>query len=213
VSATPLTGNWVAAGSGRVNAAAALISGRALRTDSAKPATSFRFPVEQALVRGTVTVGARAADDTGVRTVQLLVGGRVVASDTTSPYAFRWPAAAYHGPVTLTLRAYDLAGHVTLARRTVLVDNTAPAVVVARAPATGTRGIRGTAYVTARATDANGVSRLELLVNGRLVQRFAGSLKQFAVPTARYGRVLRVQVRAYDRAGNARCTPARTWYR
>jgi thermitase len=111
------------------------------------------------------------------------------------------------------LRAYDLAGQVTLARRTVLVDNTPPAVVVAKAPATGTRGIRGTAYVTARATDANGVSRLELLVNGRLVQRFAGSLKQFPVPTARYGTVLRVQVRAYDRAGNARSTPARTWYR
>ena len=213
VSAAPLAGNWVAAGSGRVNAAAALTSASALRTDAAKPTTSFRFPVESALVRGTVTIGARAADDTGVRKVELLAGSRVVGTDTTSPYAFRWAAGAYHGPVTLTLRAFDGAGNVTLSRRTVRVDNTGPAVLIARAPANGTRGIRGTAYVTARASDPNGVSRMELLVNGRVTQRYAGSLREFTVPTAAFGPVIRVQVRGYDAAGNVRSTPVRTWYR
>jgi subtilisin family serine protease len=213
LSAAALPGDWVAAGSGRVDAAAALAAATALRTDSAAPSTSFRFPAASALVRGTVPIGARAGDDVGVGKVELLAGSRVVATDTTSPYAFRWTAGAYHGPVTLTLRAYDRAGNVTLARRTVLVDNTGPAVLIARAPATGTRDIRGTAYVTARASDPNGVQRLELLVNGRPVQRYAGTLKEFAVPTAQYGKVIRVQVRAYDRAGNVRSTPVRTWYR
>jgi subtilisin family serine protease len=213
VSATPLTGGWIAAGSGRVNAAAALASTTVLRTDAAKPTTSFRFPAESAPVRGTVTVGARAGDDTGVRSVQLLVGGRVVGTDTTSPYAFRWAAAAYHGPVTLTLRAYDRAGNVTLSRRTVRVDNAGPAVLIAKAPPTGTKRIRGTAYVTARASDPSGVSRMELLVNGRVTQRHAGTLREFPVPTGRFGKVLRVQVRAYDKLGNARSTPVRTWHR
>ena len=213
VSATPLAGGWVAAGSGRVNAAAALLATTALRTDAAKPTTSFRFPVESALVRGTVTIGARAADDTGVSRVDLLAGSRVVGSDTTSPYAFRWAATAYSGPVTLTLRAYDRAGNVTLARRVVRADNAGPTVVVAKAPANGTKRIRGTAYVTARAADPSGVNRMELLVNGRVVQRHAGTLREFAVSTAAFGPVLRVQVRAYDRAGNVRSTPLRTWYR
>ncbi len=210
VSAAPLAG-WVAAG--RVNAAAASAAAAALRTDAAKPTTSFRFPAESALVHGIVTIGGRAADDTGVRRVDLLVGDRVVGSDTTSPYAFRWASAGYHGPVTLTLRAYDRAGNVTPARRTVRVDGTGPAVMIQKAPATGTRGIRGTAYVTARASDPSGVHHLELLVNGRVTQRHTGYLREFAVPTAAYGATIRVQVRAYDRAGNSSFTPARTWYR
>jgi hypothetical protein len=98
-------------------------------------------------------------------------------------------------------------------RQTVRADNAGPAVVVAKAPANGTRRIRRTAYVTARATDPAGVSRLELLVNGRVAARYAGRLREFGVATWRYGKVIRVQVRAYDRLGNARLTPARTWYR
>jgi hypothetical protein len=93
------------------------------------------------------------------------------------------------------------------------VDNVAPAVVVARAPATGTRGIRRTAYLTARASDTYGISRMELLVNGKVVGRYAGVLRQFPVQTRLFGKAMHVQVRAYDRAGNVGYTPARTWYR
>jgi thermitase len=93
------------------------------------------------------------------------------------------------------------------------VDNVAPSVVVARAPVSGTRGIRKTAYVTARAADTYGISRMELLVNGKVAGRYTGALRQFPVQTWVFGASLRVQVRAYDRAGNVRYTPVRTWYR
>jgi hypothetical protein len=94
----------------------------------------------------------------------------------------------------------------------VRADNAGPAVTVA-APAGGTRRIRNTAHLTARATDPAGISRLELVVNGRTVARYAGAARRFPVPTWRYGKVIRIQVRAYDRLGNARRTPTRTWYR
>ena len=35
----------------------------------------------------------------------------------------------------------------------------------------------------------------------------------FAIATPRYGKTLKVQLRAYDRAGNSYTTPSRTWRR
>ena len=93
------------------------------------------------------------------------------------------------------------------------VDNVAPAVIVAKAPAGGARGIRKTAYVTARASDTYGISRMELLVNGKVIGRYAGVLRQFPVPTWQFGTAM--QCRSGRTTGPATCgyTPARTWYR
>jgi thermitase len=123
-SAVPLAGTWVAAG--RIDAAAALATLPAVAVDRAAPTTSFRFPAPSAVVRGTVAVGARAADDTGVRKVELMAGTRLVGTDTTSPYAFRWSPAGRTGPVHLTLRAYDRAGNLSTARLTVRAERPAP---------------------------------------------------------------------------------------
>jgi thermitase len=209
-SAVPLAGGWVAAG--RIDAPAALAALPAVTADRAAPTTSFRFPVTSAVVHGVVAVGARAADDTGIRKVELSAGTRLVGTDTTSPYAFRWSSAGRTGTVHLTLRAYDRAGNVATSRLTVRADNAGPAVTVTSAPASGARVAR-TAYLTAKATDPAGVGRLELVVNGRTIARYAGSAHRFTVPAATAGKIVRVQVRGYDRLGNARLTPVRTWRR
>jgi hypothetical protein len=185
--------------------------------DHAPPTTSFRLlpsaAVTAAPIRGVVTIGARAADDVGVLRVQLLAAGRVVAADTTSPYAFRWQSAPHTGRVTLTLRAYDRAGNAATAQTVVTADNTAPSVVVARAPADRTRHIRRTAYLSVSASDYYGTRMLELIVDGKVTQRYAGRRHRFSVQTWKHGAAMTVRVRAYDRAGNVRLTPARTWYR
>jgi hypothetical protein len=51
------------------------------------------------------------------------------------------------------------------------------------------------------------------VVNGRTIARYAGSAHRFTVPAATAGKIVRVQVRGYDRLGNARLTPVRTWRR
>jgi thermitase len=181
--------------------------------DQARPSVAFRTPAPAAPVRGYVTVAATAADDVAVGKVQLLAGSRVVGTDTTAPYAFRWQSYPHSGAVPLTLRAYDRAGNLTLAKRTVMTDNWAPSVAITRAPAGGARRVRRTQYVTAQAADAHGVARLELLVDGTVRQTYAGSRHVFSVQTWKHGPVMTVQVRAYDRAGNARLAPARKWYR
>ncbi|MEV7624390.1 S8 family serine peptidase [Actinoplanes sp. NPDC089786] len=92
------------------------------------------------------------------------------------------------------------------------IDVTGPAVTITRGAASGARVASTTPYGV-RATDPSGVTRLELYVNGKVYQRVAGAAYTFAVPAWKFGKVVRVQAKAYDRLGNARFTPTRTWYR
>ncbi len=211
-SADPIAGTWVPTSSGRVNAAAALAS-LPVTDDHVPPATAFLSPGGNALVRGTVTVAARATDDIGIAKVQLLAGGVVVGTDRVAPYSFSWRTGGRGGAVTLGLRAYDRGGNVTSATRRITVDNWGPSVRITSGPASGTRHVRKTEYVTATAADTHGISRLELLVDGKVMQRYAGSARTFAVRTWKHGAAMTVRVRAYDAAGNARSAPARKWYR
>jgi thermitase len=185
---------------GRVDAVAALTA-LPYAGDTTRP--SVLFGSASTLVRGRVTVPAAAADQHGVGRVQLYAGGRLVATDTTAPYVLSWQSAGVNAVVPLELRAYDRAGNVATARRYVRADNTPPVVTM-----TGT-----SRYVTARAADASGIARLDLVVDGRVAARYAGYLRQFRVPATARARSVTVQVRAYDRAGNVRSAPARTWRR
>ena len=205
-SADRLSGKWIAASSGRVNAAAALATLPAA-DDTVNPVTSFVTPGGSALVRGTVTVVARATDDVGIAKVQLLADGRIVGTDRVAPYRFGWRTSGRGASVLLGLRTYDRGGNVVTAARRVTVDNWGPSVHITAGPPAATRRL------TAVAADRNGVARLELLLNGKVTQRYAGSRHRFAVRTTKHGKAMTVQVRAYDRAGNARSAPARKWYR
>jgi thermitase len=211
-SADPIAGTWVPKSSGRVDAAAALAS-LPVADDHVPPATSFGSPGGNSLVRGTVTVTARATDDIGIAKVQLLADGVVVGTDRVAPYSISWKTSGRGEAVTLGLRTYDRGGNVTSATRQVTVDNWGPAVRFTSGPASGARHVRKTKYVSATATDTNGVNRLELLVDGKVTQRYAGSTHTFGVQTWKHGASMTVQVRAVDRAGNVRYAPARKWYR
>ncbi|WP_433374560.1 S8 family serine peptidase [Actinoplanes sp. CA-142083] len=161
--------------------------------DKTKPAVAFGATPARA--RGVVAVTAAASDQHGVQRVQLYAGGKLIGTDTSAPYAFRWNSAPTTGNVPLDLRAYDRAGNMTLVRRYVRTDNTLPALkIYPRA-----------ASVTARATDASGIARLELVVNGKVTSRYAGYLRWFGIPK----KAKTVVVRAYDKAGNVRAVTVR----
>lgn len=78
------------------------------------------FAAAPSVTRGQVTVSAAAADQHGIARVQLYAGGRLVATDTTAPYSVHWKATST-GVVRLELRAYDRAGNMAVARRSVTV--------------------------------------------------------------------------------------------
>ena len=56
-------------------------------------------------------------------------------------------------------------------------------------------------------------NRMELLVNGHVVARYAGGSHRFAIRTAGYGKTITARVRVYDRAGHVRLSPVRSWVR
>ena len=213
IDARPITGPTTITISAYAGSAEAGTATFPVVVDHAAPVVAFRSPPAVALVRGVVTVIANASDDRAVTRVELLGGTKVLATATAAPYVLRWQSAAVNRAVTLTVRAYDRAGNVTTSNRTFVVDNAGPALVMAGLTTAGTRHVRKTKYVSARASDPHGIARLVLVINGKVSQSYAGARHTFAVPTWKYGRVMTVQVRAYDKAGNLRSGPARKWYR
>ncbi len=95
--------------------------------NTAPPTASVSAP---ATVSGTATVTATATDDVGVTKVEFYADGNRFGTDPTAPYSAPWNTldlldTAYDGQHTLTVRAYDTSGQVTIsAGRTVTVDNT-----------------------------------------------------------------------------------------
>ncbi|GGJ79976.1 hypothetical protein GCM10010123_07280 [Pilimelia anulata] len=84
-----------------------------IEVDNTAPTVSVAAsPRANALVRGTVAVTATARDAGGIRRVDLVVNGRVVATDTRAPYRFAVDAARQPRTMRARVRATDRAGNV-----------------------------------------------------------------------------------------------------
>ena len=96
--------------------------------------------------------------------------------------------------------------------RTITADNSAPSVWISKGPGDKAK-VSGKVTIGAGASDKYGVHRVELLVNGKLVAKDYTSGYSFTLNTAKQSKTMKIQIRAYDRAGNVKYTPSRTWYR
>ncbi|MCW5619758.1 MAG: S8 family serine peptidase, partial [Burkholderiales bacterium] len=173
--------------------------------DKTAPTVSISSPAAGSTLSGTVSVSMNASDNKGVTRVDLLVDGKVVASDTTSPYTISWNTTTVaNGSRTLQAKAYDAAGNVgSSASRSVTVSNdkTAPTVSIT-SPAAGST-LSGTVSVSMNASDNKAVTRVDLLVDGKVVgsdttSPYAISWNTAAVANGSHT----LQAKAYDAAGN-----------
>jgi len=116
--------------------AAAAVRGGTLTAcpDTTPPTVTLTSPTSGAVVHGTVTLTATAADDVGVGKVEWLVNGVVLAEKAVSPYSFDWSSGA-SGPVTITARALDAARNSATSSVTITVDNTPPDTMLTSTPA------------------------------------------------------------------------------
>jgi hypothetical protein len=101
--------------------------------DTTPPTVTLTSPANGAVVHGTVTLTATAADDVGVGKVEWLVNGVVLAGKAVSPYSFDWASGA-SGQVTITARALDAARNAATSSITVTVDNTPPDTLLTSTP-------------------------------------------------------------------------------
>ncbi|MHB9114020.1 MAG: putative glycoside hydrolase [Thermoleophilia bacterium] len=97
-------------------------------TPQALPVIQFVSPEDGALIKGRVTVQVKATSTVGILKVELLVDGKAVGSDKSSPYGFIWNAdKVSEGDHTLLAVAYDRVGNVAGTAITVksITSNTA----------------------------------------------------------------------------------------
>jgi Bacterial Ig domain/Bacterial Ig-like domain len=120
--------------------------------------------------------------------------------------------AVKDGKHVLAFELTDLAGNVGTVRRTVYIDNTVPAIALTKAPKNKAK-LTKKVTLKATASDRYGVAKVQLLVDGKVVATDAKAGYQFTLNPKKYGRKFTVQMRAYDRAGNARYSAKRTYTR
>ncbi|MEU4156170.1 S8 family serine peptidase [Actinoplanes sp. NPDC026670] len=186
---------------------------RTVQIDRDGPVATSASPAPGARVRGifTATIGG-VTDTAGSVRAELKVNGRSYGVDTTAPFAFTVPTGTYSGPVNLSWTLTDKLGNTRVYNRQVIADNAGPTVSISKAPKNKAK-IKGTTKVYVKASDASGVARVELIVNGKVVARDSTAGYVLAFNASKQKKTMKVQVRAYDKLGNVKYTSTRTWYR
>ncbi|WP_433791374.1 Ig-like domain-containing protein [Actinoplanes sp. CA-252034] len=183
---------------------------RTVTVDNDGPAVTFS-PAAGAYVRGTFTTTLTSAKDaTGV----IYMSGYINLVYThRAPWAVRIDTRnVADGRRTLQIDVLDKAGNVTTLRRPITVDNTAPAIKYTQAPKNKAK-VTKTFKVTTAAADRYGITRVQLLVNGKVVATDTRAAYSFTINPKKYGKTFTVHLRAYDKAGNVKYTAKRTYRR
>ncbi|MEU4217892.1 S8 family serine peptidase [Actinoplanes sp. NPDC026623] len=211
VGARPISGgSW--AHYGMLDADKSLTIG----TDSIAPTiTGVSNPGSGWRVHGIVNVTPTGVADTsgsGVRTVVLYADDVYVTQDGTAPYSLPYNTIGRNGPVKLQVRVYDKAGNRADFDRTFIADNTGPTVKITSAPKDGAK-VSGTVKIAVTATDTYGMRRVELLINGKVIQTDTTSPYNFSFNAASQATKMKVQIRAIDIANNTKYEATRNYTR
>ena len=142
----------------------------------------------------------------------LYADGKYVGRDTTTPYAVKYNSGRLNRAVKFQWKVYDRAGNSAVYNRTLIADNKVPTVKITSGPKNGAK-VKGTVTLKASASDSSGIARVELLINGKVVAKDTTSGYSFKIKVSKYGKKIKMRVRAVDKLGNAVKTSTRTWKR
>jgi thermitase len=197
---------------GLVDAATALTRG----TDTIKPTITGVSPGQNARVHGSVAIKPLGLKDdwSGIRTVELYVGGKWHSWSYTGPsFSPTLNTGGKNGPISFQLRVWDKAGNVAWSGvRTVIADNLKPKLSVTTWPKNKAK-VKGTVTVKAKASDASGISKVQLLVNGKVVATDTTAGYKLTFKVSKQKKTMKVKVRVYDKAGNYTTSSVRTYTR
>ena len=163
-------------GYGRVNArAAAELAANADTSDVTAPTAKLASPGQGATVSGVVDIVLQASDGFGVTKVELLIDGRVAATEisgSNGDYLFAWDSTAVRdASYQLSASAYDAAGNVgtapVLTVRVANVQDKTPPQVTISSPNGGSYDRRVT--LSAFASDDQAVVRLDVFGDNKLL--------------------------------------------
>jgi len=194
-------------GSGRVNAAAAVLNAKqTVAADTQAPSVSIASPTG-GRVSGVVPVDVNYSDNVGVTRADFYVNGQLAASDSLAPFAFAWDTAGKaDGSYTLSVQAYDAAGNRgTSPSVAVTVGNDSIAPTIGSFSLTDGMTISPSKQtVSVSATDNQGVAKISLVIDGKEVALAYGGTLSYNWNTRKLAKGAHtVTVRVTDNAGNA----------
>jgi hypothetical protein len=178
--------------------------------DTTQPTVSISAPTANATISGSLAfIQATASDNVAVTKVEFYMDGTLLGTDTSSPYSFSLNTTLYpNGTHSLTAKAFDSSNNskvssaVTITINNVIADTTPPSVILVT-PASGTT-ISGTYNISATAADANGVAKVEFLVDGSVKATDTSSPYSYSFDTKSVANGSHtISAKAYDTAGNS----------
>nr|WP_221376794.1 S8 family serine peptidase [Actinoplanes polyasparticus] len=170
-------------------------------TDTTAPTATGISP-NGGFARGSIPVRpVNLKDDrSGIQKSLLYVNGVYKSYSRNAPYGITFNTAGYSGKTNIELRIFDKANNQKVVKGVVTVDNKAPATKITYAPKSGTK-LKGTVTIKFSGSDANGMGKWLLLINGKATQSRT-VVKPFTFATTSVPKSFTVQVRGYDKAGN-----------
>ncbi len=176
--------------------------------DTTAPTTTVTAPANGSTVSdNNVTVSASSSDSVGVTSTELYIDGLLRGSSNSGSVAFAWNTTQEsNGNHTILSKAYDAAGNVgTSSTVSVTVSNSSDTVaptVTITSPGNNSI-ITGNINVSAQAADNVGVTKMELLIDGKLKATSTASTLNYAwnIKGLKSGSHT-LQVNTYDAAGN-----------
>jgi hypothetical protein len=176
--------------------------------DQTAPTTSITAPAGGALIKGSVSFSANAADNaggTGISKVEFYVDAVLKNTDLTSPYSFSWDSTtATNATHSLTVKAYDGAATANVTTSTavsVTVDNSAPTLPGSFRTTGNT--LTSISLAWNASTDNNAVTAYQLTRNGSALTSVSGSTLAFTDSGLTSGTSYTYTVIALDSAGNS----------
>jgi archaellum component FlaF (FlaF/FlaG flagellin family) len=160
-------------------------------------------PGASAVASSTLRVSVAASDDVGVAGVDLLVNGQVVATDTVTPYELSFTVPSGGTTLTLGARATDFGDNSALAPQVqVTVTPNQPPAVSITSPAPGSSAVEtSTVPVTVAASDDVAVAKVDLLVNGQVVDTLTAEPYNFNLVLPQGAGTINLGARATDVGG------------
>ena len=198
-------------GWGRVNAYNAVVLAKntvGQLLDTTAPLVRFVIPANNTTVQGSTVVQLNASDNLGVAKVVVQLDGVEIFNFSSSPYEFVWDTTTTSdGNHMLTAFALDAAGNSSQASINVEVRNTidtqVPTINITSPVFGAILQKQNQINVTVSVQDNVGVSRVELYVDGKLIDSstaapFTTKWNSNKAPSGAHV----IQCRAYDAAGN-----------
>ena len=95
-----------------------------LLTDNTPPTLTIQTPQAGMTVGLTLVVDIQASDVSGISRIEFYLQDVLVYTVTDTPYQWSWDTTKYpNGEYTITIKAYDMAGHTQTSETTVTVKN------------------------------------------------------------------------------------------